>query len=397
MKKIQNITLLLVLTLIILAFAGSVSSQAATLSATSKTVYAGKTFSLILNGAEGKVRWKSSNPDIATVKDGKVLARKAGTVKISATCNKEKFICEVTVKTPSLNLSDKKIRAGGSFSLRGKGTKALSFASLNPAIATVDKDGVVTAVAPGTTTIFASCANDYTYACNVKVYQQIQFIENPTFEDLAPSTTMTFEELLGDTGEQGYPEYMPEPGTYKLVVDLRWQVVMAFRQDENGEYTLPVRYMLCSSGANATQSPTGTFKMPSYRVRFSIFNNTTSYAQYWSQITNRIYFHSVLYSSLNASDYTTSYNSLGSNVSHGCIRLTVPDARWIWYNVAPGSTVVIRSGSSSDTETKAIKDKLKLAPYPSTRLNLKKGQIPWTDNWTIDEVPQEVRFINTNQ
>lgn len=399
MKKISKISAFLLFSALLLIISGKIRTHADTigLSDTTKTVYAGKTFTLVLNGANGNIRWKSSNPEIAKVVNGRVTTLDSGNVTITATYNKIRYKCNVTIKNPGLNYTEKRMRVGNSFSLRVKGTKAVSYISFNPDIASVDQNGTVTALSKGNTTVFVACENSYTYACNIRVYEQIQFIENPTFEDLAPTTKMTFAELLGDNGVYGYPEYMPSPDTYKIIVDLRWQVVMAYRQDENGEYTIPVRYMLCSSGADKSQSPTGTFKMKSYRVRFSIFNNTDSYAQYWSLITGRIYFHSVLYSSLNASDYTSSYKSLGSNVSHGCIRLTVPDARWIWYNVAPGSTVVIRSGSSADAETKAIRDQLKLAPYPSERLKLKKGESPWTDNWTIEDVPQDVEFIQGEQ
>ncbi|MCR5324600.1 MAG: L,D-transpeptidase family protein [Lachnospiraceae bacterium] len=217
------------------------------------------------------------------------------------------------------------------------------------------------------------------------------------FASLAPSTTMSFEELVGDNGIYEYPEGFPEPGTYRIVVDLYHQLVMAFSKDENGEYTVPVRFMLCSSGADSSQSPTGTFKMRNYRVRYALFNNTTSYAQYWSLITGRIYFHSILYTAKDASTYTESYKRLGTNVSHGCIRLTVPDARWIWFNCAPETVVEIRKGSKSEKKLGKIRDKMILASYPSERIKLKKGKIPMTDNWTIEEVPHEVGFVNGSQ
>ncbi|MGX8706824.1 MAG: L,D-transpeptidase [bacterium] len=34
--------------------------------------------------------------------------------------------------------------------------------------------------------------------------------------------------------------------------------------------------------------------------------------------------------------------NLGSNVSHGCIRLSVEDAEWIYQNCTPGMTVIIQ-------------------------------------------------------
>ena len=39
---------------------------------------------------------------------------------------------------------------------------------------------------------------------------------------------------------------------------------------------------------------------------------------------------------------STSVNNLGSNASHGCVRLAVEDAKWIYENCLPGMTVVIK-------------------------------------------------------
>ena len=111
-----------------------------------------------------------------------------------------------------------------------------------------------------------------------------------------------------------------------------------------------------------------------------------------------MYFHSILYSKRDASSYTGSFNNLGKRASHGCIRLTVPDARWIWYNAAPGTTVIVRDGSSSDTTTAAIKKMLTLDKMPDKRPDSLTGDnIPYTDNWSIDEVPHDVDFIQGSQ
>ncbi|MCR4721693.1 MAG: L,D-transpeptidase [Lachnospiraceae bacterium] len=220
------------------------------------------------------------------------------------------------------------------------------------------------------------------------------------WDDLAPTSHMSFDELIGDNGIYEYPKAFPLPDTYKIIVDLKYQVVLVYAKDGNGDYTVPVRYMLCSTGADKTQSPVGTFEMKNYRVRFSQFVNTESFGQYWSLITGRIYFHSVLYSSKNASDYVSStWNNLGKNVSHGCIRLTVPDARFIYYNMAPGTVVQIRKGSDSDKATKEIRDRLieEKAKVPSQRLKLKPGEIPYTDNWKKEEVSQIIPFVQGHQ
>ena len=206
-------------------------------------------------------------------------------------------------------------------------------------------------------------------------------------DGLAPTQDMGFEELVGDNGIYQKPTGWPPADTYLTVVDVYHQVVSVYSRDENGEYTVPVRYMVCTSGAAETPSPLGTFKMGGHRVRFGYFSSSGVYGQYWSNITGRIYFHTLLYSKRSAETYTeSSYRRLGTRGSHGCVRLLVPDARWIFYHLAPGSTVEIRRGSAEDTATAAIKELLVRAELPKERPDIRPGSVPYTDNWRISEL-----------
>ena len=382
------------------AFADETDSTAIGFNYTEKTIYAGKSFQLVLNNAPKKIKWwASADESIATVsKKGVVKGVSAGKVKIKAKCNDIKYTCVVTVKDPYVSVPKNYLMIGDTMTATLKGAKIKGYYSSAPNYISVDeKTGVITALKKGTATITAKAKDGRLFKVTVTSYENISVIENPTFDDLAPTTHMTFEELVGDTGERGYPEAMPVPDTYKIIVDLYWKVVMVYAKDENGEYTKPVRYMLCSPGASKSPTRTGTFEMKGTRVRFARFKGLTVSAQYWSLIVSATYFHSILYNSNNAKDYTSSYNNLGSAVSHGCIRLTVPDARWIYYNAAPGTVVTIRSGSKNDEETKAIREQFELAKMPSTRPDLKPGEIPWTDNWTIEDVPQDYPYVYVPQ
>ncbi|MBQ7277830.1 MAG: L,D-transpeptidase [Clostridia bacterium] len=239
-------------------------------------------------------------------------------------------------------------------------------------------------------------------------------VPSPTaipFSYYAPTVNMSFEELVGGLEDSYYekegtepimPKGYPAAGTYKLIVDVQWQVVMAYSKDENGEYTVPVRYMLCSTGS-AKNGPTkiGTFPLKECRLRFGTFASGDFSAQYWTLIVSRTYFHSVVYhrglrdgtKDLN-SVYVDKYLKLGQKDSHGCIRLPVPDARWIFYNCCYGTEVEIREGDKNDLETKAIREQLKLAEPPAVVTGLAPGSAPYTDNWFIDDVPLEAEFVN---
>ncbi len=226
------------------------------------------------------------------------------------------------------------------------------------------------------------------------------------FSYYAPTVNMSFEELVGSLGdldvdhpfdETKYilPKYYPSPDTYQIIVDTYWQVVLVYRKDANGEYTIPVRYMLCSSGSSRVGSETrlGNWKMQPVKLRFGRFVGTGEFAQYWSLIRSRTYFHSILYTKSDLSTYqTTVYNNLGTKASHACVRLTVPDARWIYYNISYDTTCIVREGSKNDMETKAIREQLVLPTPPPVRLKIIPGESPYTDNWRIEDIEGDPAF-----
>ena len=119
-----------------------------------------------------------------------------------------------------------------------------------------------------------------------------------------------------------------DPSLFKAVVDLTNQAVFVYTADENGEYTTLVREMICSSGIEETnRSPRGTFTMGDDYKRFAFFVRFNCYAQYWSQIRGRIYFHSVPYSERDDRYLMEEeFWKLGEPASHGCIRLLPDDA-----------------------------------------------------------------------
>ncbi len=217
------------------------------------------------------------------------------------------------------------------------------------------------------------------------------------FEDLAPTIHMSFEELTGDNGNYDLPKGYPKSGTYRIIVDIYHQVTIVYTKDENGEYKKPVRYMLCSTG-KGDATPVGTFKVGKYRVRFAQFKRDKTYGQYWTYLFKAFYFHTTLYEKKDASSYIKkTTDALGTEDSHGCIRLTVPDARWMFYNIAPDTECEIRRGSKDDLETASIRERLILAKAPEERVKLVAGEIPDTDNWKIEDIKIEEPFVQGRQ
>lgn len=207
------------------------------------------------------------------------------------------------------------------------------------------------------------------------------------FSELAPATTMTFEELVGDNGihtDENASKLPPLPPAdkYKLVVNEYHQFAAVYQKDAEGKYTDPVRYIVVSTGTRENPTVKGTFKMGDKYVRFGKFATYGVFGQYWRQITRSFFCHSLIYTAKNAKTYTNdSYRNLGTRASHGCVRMLVPDARWVYYNLGPGTVCEIITGDKNDAAAAAIKAQLTRAKRPDKRPNLKPGEIPVTEAW----------------
>lgn len=152
------------------------------------------------------------------------------------------------------------------------------------------------------------------------------------------------------------PKPTPEPTAvpFAITVDVQNQVTTVYGQDENGDYTVIVRQMLCSTGTRSNPSDIGQFTLSGRKARWCDFPEWGSHAQYWTKINSSIAFHSVIYNTVNTMDLSVkSYNKLGSRASHGCIRLTVADAKWIYQNCGAGVVVTIRDDLPADPELRA--------------------------------------------
>ena len=155
------------------------------------TIEVGKTVSLTAtvapsNATNKSVTWTSSNTDVATVSDGVVTGKSAGTATITAaTGNGKTASCTVTVNTPevlpsSITLSEKTatIEVGKTVSLTATvapsnaTNKSVTWTSSNTDVATVS-DGVVTGKSAGTATITAATGNGKTASCTVTVTNSV--------------------------------------------------------------------------------------------------------------------------------------------------------------------------------------------------------------------------------
>ena len=150
--------------------------------------------------------------------------------------------------------------------------------------------------------------------------------------------------------------------SYEITVNRAKCQVTVYAKDGGNGYIIPVKTFACSVGLPNTPTPTGTFRTP-IKYRWHTLMGP-SYGQYCTRVVGGVLFHSVAGSNMSSYNLSAAeYNKLGQPASHGCIRLTVRDAKWIYDNCKLGTKVTI-----SDTAATPF-DK------PST------PKIPASQNW----------------
>lgn len=91
----------------------------------------------------------------------------------------------------------------------------------------------------------------------------------------------------------------------------------------------------CTPGKPSTATPHGVFSVGNKGYSFGEDKGYSCY--YWTQFYGECLFHSVLY---NAHTFVLQDGRLGSALSHGCVRLALENAKWIYDTIPRGTTVV---------------------------------------------------------
>lgn len=127
------------------------------LNKTVSRMVAGTKTTLVLNGAEGTVKWASSNTAVASVSQaGVVTVKKAGTATITAQYEGKKYTCKIFAEEPQLVMEKTTMVKGQKQTLTVSGTKLKArWSSSNPSVASVSAQGVLTAKRVGNTVVSA--------------------------------------------------------------------------------------------------------------------------------------------------------------------------------------------------------------------------------------------------
>jgi len=164
------------------------------------------------------------------------------------------------------------------------------------------------------------------------------------------------ESLALDAQSTPRPTPTPPPLPYKLMVDVTNQITTAYGLDENGEHTVLVRQMICSTGTRANPTPLKTTESRGTRARWGYFPQWGTHAQYLVRIDSKNAFHSVIYSAPDPMKLVVgAYNALGSRASYGCVRLLVEDAKWIYDNCPSGTLITVFAGEPDPELTQSLK------------------------------------------
>ncbi len=161
---------------------------------------------------------------------------------------------------------------------------------------------------------------------------EMQSAEEPSSEE-----TSSQESSSAENGSVSYR--FP----YCIKINRALNTATVYEKDEDGEFTVPLKAIVVSCG---TDTPLGTFHISS-QYRWKLMDGDV-YAQYASRVVGHILIHSVPYYTASSDDLCyREYNKLGTTASHGCIRMTAVDSKWVFQNCKSGTTVVIYDDSDS--------------------------------------------------
>lgn len=209
--------------------------------------------------------------------------------------------------------------------------ETVQFESSDESILTVDSGGRIDALREGQAVVTAS-GKDFSGTCTVTV-------ENQKTDDKAQEYTTAYIANL-DIVEKNIKD--GSQNLYSATINRRTNTVTIYTYDENGDYVVPVRAMVCSCGEMNEENitPTGEYSVYFKNYWHALFGDV--YGKYVTGFSGHYLFHSVPYT--NTESYTLKadeFNKLGTNASQGCVRMMIADAKWIYDNLDMYTEVIV--------------------------------------------------------
>ena len=195
--------------------------------------------------------------------------------------------------------------------------------------------------------------------------QEEEYFGEGAFEELY-LTEEEQQEMLAEEEQKPEEEKKDEEkkevktSPYYIKINYRAQTVTIYGKDSNGDYTVPVKALICSTGIETPKG--GVYPTKAKWTWKGLMGNV--YGQYSTQIVRGILFHSVPY--LTKGDKSSlewwAYDKLGTYASAGCVRLTVEGAKWIYDNCPLGTKVEFYASSNPGPLGKPSAQKISSKP-----------------------------------
>ena len=122
---------------------------------------------------------------------------------------------------------------------------------------------------------------------------------------------------------------------YLILVNRSLHKVSIYRRSE-GMWS-PIKKWYCGDGKSSTPTIEGNFTVG---IKMLYFDSGSARCWYATQFCGNYLFHSVLYYQ-NSWPASVMDGRVGVGVSHGCVRLQVDNAEWIYDNIPRGTKVIV--------------------------------------------------------
>ena len=121
---------------------------------------------------------------------------------------------------------------------------------------------------------------------------------------------------------------------YCLAVDIAAKRTIVMQRD--GDDWKVVKYWICSTGAPESPTLTGVYQVEGRGYSFGDYEGYTCY--YYTQYWGPYLFHSIKYE---PGTFDVQDGRLGEEVSEGCVRLSIDNAKWIYDNIPWATRVIV--------------------------------------------------------
>ncbi|MCL2321292.1 MAG: L,D-transpeptidase [Oscillospiraceae bacterium] len=234
-------------------------------------------------------------------------------------------------------------------------TAAMNTSYDNSTSITNSTEAIVPASAPANDDIYAYSSKScflktlYTAANGTEMYE-LANSDSKVLKVLSSNEPLIVYKDLGDflycEESEGVTGYVKKTSSFKKTLDYASDYLINVDLTNQNlkiyDGSNLIKQMLCSTGTfgnQNTETPLGKFKI---QVRGKDFFNTSlnEGAKYYLQFFGDYLIHSTPVDE-NGKIIETEVEKLGSPVSHGCIRVSMEDAKWLYENVPDGGEVFI--------------------------------------------------------